>query len=184
MTLTLLSSKGLVEWSVHLMLFEIVLYLMANQQDASNIENSPRRSPTASSQLNVAVVKEVQELEQNGLIREVGNQAVWSLSSCKAGFGVGQLRDGLTTTYWQSDGPQPHVINIQFQQKTELHCIMLYADFKQDESYTPKEVTFKVGNNFHDLSTVEKLVLEDPVGWIAALLKDKKVTLCFGVIYC
>ncbi|XP_075242703.1 anaphase-promoting complex subunit 10-like [Convolutriloba macropyga] len=139
-------------------------------------ENSPSESPTASSsnsQLNASVVKMVEELEQGGLIREVGNHAVWSLSSCKSGFGVGQLRDGLTSTYWQSDGPQPHVINIQFLQKTQLHCIMLYADYKQDESYTPKEVTIKVGNNFHDLSVVEKLVLDDPSGWIATLLTDK-----------
>ncbi|XP_063723255.1 anaphase-promoting complex subunit 10-like [Symsagittifera roscoffensis] len=149
---------------------------MANQQQGTNanLENSPGESPTASnSHLNASVVKSVEEFEQNGLIREVGSHAVWSLSSCKSGFGVGQLRDGLTTTYWQSDEPQPHVINIQFAQKTELHCIMIYADYKQDESYTPKEVTIKVGNNFHDLCVVDKLVLDDPSGWIAALLKDK-----------
>ena len=34
-------------------------------------------------------------------LREVGDAATWSLSSCKLGFGVPQLRDGLTTTYWQ-----------------------------------------------------------------------------------
>eukprot|EP00050_Salpingoeca_kvevrii_P020474 m.99030 g.99030 ORF g.99030 m.99030 type:complete len:59 (+) comp8878_c0_seq3:148-324(+) len=46
--------------------------------------------------------------------REIGDQAVWSLSSCKQGFGVEQLRDEQITTYWQSDGPQPHLISIQF----------------------------------------------------------------------
>jgi hypothetical protein len=35
-------------------------------------------------------------------LREIGDLAVWSLSSCKQGFGIDQLRDGLTTTYWQS----------------------------------------------------------------------------------
>ena len=33
--------------------------------------------------------------------REIGDRAVWSLSSCKQGFGVTQLRDGETTSYWQ-----------------------------------------------------------------------------------
>ena len=28
-----------------------------------------------------------------GGLREIGSQAVWSLSSCKPGFGVDQLRD-------------------------------------------------------------------------------------------
>ena len=37
-------------------------------------------------------------------------------------------------------------------------------------------MTIKVGNNFHDLSVVEKLVLDDPSGWIATLLTDKNVS--------
>ena len=32
---------------------------------------------------------------------EIGSFAVWSLSSCKPGFGVAQLRDGSKETYWQ-----------------------------------------------------------------------------------
>ena len=47
-------------------------------------------------------------------VREIGDQAVWSLSSCKPGFGIDQLRDDNFDTYWQSDGPQPHLVNIQF----------------------------------------------------------------------
>lgn len=30
------------------------------------------------------------------------------------GFGVDQLRDDNLETYWQSDGSQPHLVNIQF----------------------------------------------------------------------
>lgn len=32
---------------------------------------------------------------------EIGSQAVWSVSSCKPGYGVSQLRDDSTDTYWQ-----------------------------------------------------------------------------------
>ena len=49
-------------------------------------------------------------------VREIGEQAIWSLSSCKPGFGIDQLRDNNFDTYWQSDGPQPHLISIQFRQ--------------------------------------------------------------------
>ena len=53
------------------------------------------------------------------------------------GFGVDQLRDGSLETYWQSDGPQPHLVNIQFRRKMTIQDIGIYADFKADESYTP-----------------------------------------------
>ncbi|XP_058831134.1 anaphase-promoting complex subunit 10 isoform X2 [Topomyia yanbarensis] len=56
--------------------------------------------------------------ERSGNVREVGSQAVWSLSSCKPGFGVEQLRDNSMETYWQSDGQLPHLVNIQFPRKT------------------------------------------------------------------
>ena len=48
---------------------------------------------------------------------EIGAQAVWSVTSAKAGNGVELLRDDKEDTYWQSDGPQPHLISIQFQKK-------------------------------------------------------------------
>lgn len=78
----------------------------------------------------------VQE-ELAGRVREVGNHAIWSLSSCKPGFGVDQLRDDITETYWQSDGQLPHLVNIQFKRKTTIRDICIYTDYKLDESYTP-----------------------------------------------
>eukprot|EP00971_Amphidinium_carterae_P203460 4037731-Amphidinium_carterae.1 len=51
---------------------------------------------------------------------EMSLEAAWSLSSAKPGNGVEQLRDGNTETFWQSDGPQPHLINIQFQRKVKV----------------------------------------------------------------
>lgn len=53
------------------------------------------------------------------------------------GFGVEQLRDDCLDTYWQSDGPQPHLVNIQFRRKTTIQDVWIYADYKADESYTP-----------------------------------------------
>ena len=53
------------------------------------------------------------------------------------GFGVDQLRDDSHDTYWQSDGPQPHLVNVQFHRKTTIHDVCIYADYKSDESYTP-----------------------------------------------
>ena len=64
--------------------------------------------------------------------REVGNQAAWSLSSCKPGFGVEQIRDDNYETYWQSDGQLPHLVNIQFKRKTTVSAVAIYTDFRWD----------------------------------------------------
>jgi Anaphase-promoting complex, subunit 10 (APC10) len=42
------------------------------------------------------------------------------VTSAKQGNGVEALRDGKDDTYWQSDGAQPHLVNIQFQRKVHL----------------------------------------------------------------
>ena len=45
---------------------------------------------------------DVEEEERYGAkLNEIGDEAVWSVSSCKVGFGVQQLRDGNLDSYWQ-----------------------------------------------------------------------------------
>ncbi|KAB0369980.1 hypothetical protein FD755_017942 [Muntiacus reevesi] len=75
------------------------------------------------------------------------------------GFGVDQLRDDNLETYWQSDGSQPHLVNIQFRRKTTVKTLCIYADYKSDESYTPSKISVRVGNNFHNLQEI-RLVVE------------------------
>jgi anaphase-promoting complex subunit 10 len=96
----------------------------------------------------------------SGLIQDISDDAVWSLSSCKGivfiihllflitifysqllleGLGVHQLLDDRSDTYWQSDGLQPHTITIEFQRKTDISFIVIYLDYKADESYTPSK---------------------------------------------
>lgn len=131
--------------------------------------------------------------ERKGIVREVGNQAIWSLSSCKpgihlypphrssisrfkshnfVGFGVDQLRDNCLDTYWQSDGQLPHLVNIQFRRKTTIKEIYIYTDYKLDESYTPNRISIRAGTNFNDLQEIEVVDLKEPVGWVKIPLKD------------
>ncbi|CAH2301098.1 anaphase-promoting complex subunit 10 [Pelobates cultripes] len=112
------------------------------------------------------------QLKRTGTVREIGAQAVWSLSSCKPGFGVDQLRDDNLETYWQSDGSQPHLVNIQFRRKTTVKALCIYADYKSDESYTPSKISVRVGNNFHNLQEIRQLELVEPSGWIHVPLTD------------
>jgi hypothetical protein len=53
-------------------------------------------------------------------LRDISHLAHWTLSSCKQGQGLDQLRDPSLQSYWQSDGPQPHSITLQFPKKMTL----------------------------------------------------------------
>ncbi|CAN6813245.1 unnamed protein product [Brassica oleracea] len=103
-------------------------------------------------------------------LREMGKNAAWSVSSCKPGNGVNALRDDNLETYWQSDGLQPHLINIQFQKKVRLQLVALYVDFKLDESYTPSKISVRAGDGFHNLKEVKSVELVKPSGWVSISL--------------
>ncbi|XP_072995762.1 anaphase-promoting complex subunit 10 [Typha latifolia] len=99
-------------------------------------------------------------------LREMAKKAAWSVSSCKPGNGVLSLRDDNIDTYWQSDGAQPHLVNIQFQKKVKLQLVVLYVDFKLDESYTPSKISVRAGDGFHNLKEIKTVELVKPVGWV------------------
>lgn len=111
--------------------------------------------------------------QNNHQRREIGNDAVWTLSSAKTGNGVEQLRDDNLNTFWQSDGSQPHLVNIQFMKKTRVQEISMYFDFKSDESYTPSKISIRAGNNLQDLKEVQFLEMKEPSGWFTVPLKTK-----------
>ncbi|KAF0701692.1 Aste57867_7888 [Aphanomyces stellatus] len=108
--------------------------------------------------------------------REIGDEAVWTLSSAKPGNGVHQLRDDNMDTYWQSDGPQPHLINIQFHKKMTIREVALYLDYKLDESYTPKMLMIRAGTTFHDLVDIKAHTIAEPNGWVTIPLTQTVVS--------
>jgi anaphase-promoting complex subunit 10 len=104
--------------------------------------------------------------------RELGAESVWSLSTAKPGNGVEQIRDDNLETYWQSDGSQPHLINIQFMRKMAVSKLCFYLDYNLDESYTPKRIGVKCGTSLHDLVDVTAVELHEPVGWVSVPLAE------------
>ncbi|KAL7526080.1 hypothetical protein ACHAXR_001305 [Thalassiosira sp. AJA248-18] len=111
--------------------------------------------------------------EISSTVREIGKTASWSLSTAKPGNGVDQLRDSSLDTYWQSDGLQPHYINIQFPRRQTVCAIALYMDFNLDESYTPKRMKVLVGTTFHNLEEVRTIDVREPCGWCTIPLWKK-----------
>lgn len=104
---------------------------------------------------------------------EIGDEAVWILSSAKAGNGIEQLRDGDKNTFWQSDGIIPHYINIQFMKKTRISQLCLYLDYKSDESYTPSKLAIRGGMHMQDLKDIKTVDLKEPQDWFVFPLTSK-----------
>jgi len=105
--------------------------------------------------------------------KEIGDEAVWTLSTAKQGNGVHQLRDDNNESFWQSDGPIPHIINIQFMKKTKVSEIGLLLDSKTDESYTPQIISIRGGIYLQNLKEIIKIELSDPIGYVIVPLKTK-----------
>ncbi|KAF9972596.1 Anaphase-promoting complex subunit 10 [Actinomortierella ambigua] len=106
---------------------------------------------------------------------EIGRLAEWSVTSFKAGNGPDALRDNNLSTYWQSDGPQPHCINIQFEKKTAIEVLSFYTDYKLDESYTPQAVSVRAGTSHHDLKELVTFDLDPTTasGWTTVRLEGE-----------
>jgi len=99
-------------------------------------------------------------------LKEIGNLASWTVSSSKPGCGVSALRDDDTNLFWQSDGPQPHYLNIHFAKFAKIRAIRIFLDFEADESYTPTRIILLGGTGYHDLIPFSDLSFAQPKGWI------------------
>ncbi|KAK3209455.1 hypothetical protein GRF29_69g1834792 [Pseudopithomyces chartarum] len=78
------------------------------------------------------------------------------------------LRHPSPTLFWQSDGPQPHYLNIHFFKLVRIVGLRLYLDFEQDESYTPTRIILLAGSGANDLVEWSDMRLETPRGWVWA----------------
>ncbi|XRB10064.1 anaphase-promoting complex subunit 10 [Pycnococcus provasolii] len=104
-------------------------------------------------------------------LREVGSLASWAVTSAKTGNGVDLLRDNNLDTYWQSDGSQPHLIDVTFPHKLALGEVHIYTDYKHDESYTPSRVVVRAGTDANNLREIRVVDLYEPSGWVVIPLK-------------
>ncbi|CCO30486.1 Anaphase-promoting complex subunit 10 Short=APC10 [Rhizoctonia solani AG-1 IB] len=97
---------------------------------------------------------------------DIGHLATWSVSSYKYGFNVDCLRDDDPETFWQSDGPQPHFITLQFHKKVAVQKIAILLKFDQDDSYTPVRLAIRAGMSLNDLQEVRYVGFEKPNEWL------------------
>jgi anaphase-promoting complex subunit 10 len=99
-------------------------------------------------------------------LKEISAVASWTVSSSKPGCGISALRAPSTALFWQSDGPQPHFLNIHFFKMVSIVAMRIYLDFELDESYTPTLIRFAAGTGYNDLQVWSELRVEQPRGWV------------------
>ena len=87
------------------------------------------------------------------------------------------LRDGRDDTYWQSDGPQPHIVTLEFQRLVLLSGLALFVDFKLDESYTPHKISVRAGTRARDMKEIKMVELVEPQGWVLIPLTHEETGL-------
>ena len=68
-----------------------------------------------------------------------------SLSSYKPSNGPSALLSPSLDHYWQSDGPQPHLLTLHWPKMVEVVRMRIFIDYSQDESYTPTKMSFWAG---------------------------------------
>ncbi|KAI1388602.1 anaphase-promoting complex, subunit 10-domain-containing protein [Hypoxylon trugodes] len=99
-------------------------------------------------------------------LKEISNLASFTVSSYKPGCGVKELRDDDVNQFWQSDGPQPHRLNIHFIKRVEIRVLRLYLDYDLDESYTPTKIQITAGFSPNFTIPFTTMELNVPKGWI------------------
>ncbi|CAD6574844.1 MAG: anaphase promoting complex subunit doc1 [Alectoria sarmentosa] len=99
-------------------------------------------------------------------LREISSLASWSVSTHKPSCGVDALRNLNPSQFWQSDGPQPHLLTIHFFKLVKIVKIRVYLDFLLDESYTPTKMQFWGGTGMYDLVQFYEWRGDEPRGWV------------------
>lgn len=91
-------------------------------------------------------------------------------------MGIHQLLDDREDTFWQSDGLQPHTITIEFQRRTPIDFLVIYLDYKLDESYTPSKIQIQTGSSVLDLEDPKTATFSEPTGWQLIDLRREKTS--------
>ncbi len=92
------------------------------------------------------------------------------MSTYKPGCGVAALLNPSPTQFWQSDGPQPHLLNVHFFKLVAIARLRVYLDLARDESYTPTRMLFLAGHSEYDVVEFAEwrapATQDGPRGWV------------------
>lgn len=107
-------------------------------------------------------------------VTNIGHLAHWKPSSYKQGNPIENALDDDPETFWQSDGLQPHTLDISFSRRMSIITIALYFSLIADESYTPRLVKIYVGHCPADALFYKTLEVRNVNGWVALTFEDNR----------
>lgn len=106
----------------------------------------------------------------------VTHLAYWKASSCKSGNGISNAIDDNFDNYWQSDGIQPHTVEVYFSKRMDISLIAMFLTLSADESYTPRIINIHAGNSPSDAVYYKTLEVTNMNGWVALTFEDNLPT--------
>lgn len=115
----------------------------------------------------------IQKIENQGLLN-VNSLALWKASSSKLGNPIENVLNDNPNSFWQSDGGQPHTIDIYFSRRTDIVLLALYFSLTKDESYTPRLFKLYVGHSPSDAVFYKSYQVENLNGWIGLTFEDNR----------
>ncbi|OUC45819.1 Anaphase-promoting complex, subunit 10 [Trichinella nativa] len=103
---------------------------------------------------------------RSGVRREVTISCTESIpEQLLHGHGVPALRDASHNTYWQTNGPLPHLLTLYFNRLTLVSHLCIYVDTDVDGSYTPKTLSIRRGTQLCDMVENVLVHLANFKGW-------------------
>ncbi|CDO91706.1 unnamed protein product [Kluyveromyces dobzhanskii CBS 2104] len=109
--------------------------------------------------------KELEFIEEQSLVN-LTKLAFWKASSFKVGNPIENAIDDDPTTFWQSDGLQPHRIDVNFSKRVDIVQLAMYFCLVTDESYTPELFKVYAGFSPSDASLYRTFEVKNVNGWV------------------
>lgn len=119
----------------------------------------------AKARLHRRYLRGIQQLSQMEEFTNISNLAYWKASSFKTSNPIENVINDDPESYWQSDGSQPHIVDIYFSKRIELALLAVFFGFEIDESYSPKVVKLYVGDSISDLIYYEEWYVGKITQW-------------------
>ncbi|CUS24221.1 LAQU0S14e02916g1_1 [Lachancea quebecensis] len=105
---------------------------------------------------------------------DVTNLAYWKASSQKDGNPISRALDDNPNTFWQSDGLQPHTIEVSFSKRVEIVQFALFLSLVVDESYTPQIIKIYAGHSASDATLYKTLEVRNVNCWVVLTFEDNR----------
>ncbi|KAL3232392.1 Uncharacterized protein RNJ44_04308 [Nakaseomyces bracarensis] len=102
----------------------------------------------------------------------VTHLAYWKASSFKSGNGIANAIDDNFDSFWQSDGIQPHTVEVYFSKRMDIVLIAMFLTLSADESYTPRIINIHAGHSPSDAVFYKTLEVNNVNGWVALTFED------------